>query len=316
LALGGLSGRLDSKFLIAYWLPAFVAVTGAFGILAVLVGPEQIDAWISGFDSVEQTLGIVLIILAISMMSFVLRALSRPIGKLFAGESLPQAVAEWSTRGQLVRKTRAAQALRANRDRPESVASMRRAVWHQQAFPRNDDDVQPTSFGNVFATAAEQPRAAYLIEGWLWWPRLFPLLPEEFQTILGGAQAPMMALFNLSVVFIPLALGGAVVLILDGGRWAMAIIVLGGGLLLSWLCYHAAVSQAAELGNQMQVGFDLYRHEILRQMGLEIPPDLEDERALWRKLAAELLGHSEGDRSTGDATADKVPTRNVSASEP
>ena len=107
-ALSTLGDRLDSKFLTAYRLPAFVAVLGAFGSLAVLVGAKQLDVWVSDLDSVEQTLAVVLIVLAITMIAFVLRALSRPIVKMFAGVALPRAVAEWSTRGQLAVSNRAA----------------------------------------------------------------------------------------------------------------------------------------------------------------------------------------------------------------
>jgi hypothetical protein len=297
-ALGALGDRLDSKFLTAYWLPAFVAVLGGFGILALLVGAEQIDAWIMNLDSVEQTLAVILIVLAITMAAFVLRALSRPIVKMFAGDALPRAVATWSTRGQLAGKYKAAQELGDDADRPESVAlRQRKATWLSQAFPRDDDNVQPTLLGNVLATAAEHPRVAYMIEGFLWWPRLSPLVPVEFQEMLSETQSPMIALLNLSVIFAGLALGGAPILALAGGNLTAALIVLAGGLLLSRLCYRAAVSQAVELGNRLRVGFDLYRHEILRQLNLEIPADFEEERALWQKLTAEMLGLP-GDRAS------------------
>lgn len=314
-ALGAIGGRLDSKFLIAYWLPAFVAVLGSFGILAVLVGAGQIDAWITDLDSFEQALAVVLIVLAITMAAFVLRALSRPIAKMFAGDALPRAVAAWSTRGQLASKSKATQAL-GSPERPRTGAARQRAaIWLDQAFPHDDDQVQPTLLGNVLTTAAEHPRAAYMLEGFLWWPRLSPLLPVEFQEMVSGSQAPMMGLLNLSVVFTGLALAGAPVLALAGGNWTAALGVLVGGLLLARLSYRAAVSQATELGNLLRVGFDLYRHEILRQLNLEIPADLEEERALWRKLTAEMLGLPGDAQSPGDeqglaaANGEATPSR-------
>src|SRR5262245_46917418 len=100
-ALGALSGRLDSKFLTAYWLPAFVALLGGLGILALAVGAEQMDAWVYGLDAVEQTIGTLILLLLMTMLAFVLRALSRPIVELFAGVALPRTVAKWSARGQL-----------------------------------------------------------------------------------------------------------------------------------------------------------------------------------------------------------------------
>jgi hypothetical protein len=288
--LSALSDRLDSKFLTAYWLPAFVAVLGGFGIFAVIVGGEQIDHWLYNLDSVEQTLGVLLIVLAVTMGAFVLRALSHPIAQLFAGAALPRAVADWSTRGQLRVKHRAASLMR---DKPgpeaETLSPQVTEERLNRVFPLDDAETQPTLFGNVLATAAEYPRLTYAMEGFLWWPRLSPLVPVDFQGMLGGTQAPMMGLLNLSVVFAGLAIVGAPVLLLTG-HWVAGLVTLGGGLLLVRLCYRAAVSQAAELGSLLRVGFDLYRHEILHQMDLEIPANLAAERRLWLQLSSEMLG--------------------------
>jgi len=110
-AMTGLSSRLDSKFLTAYWLPAFVAALGGFGILTVVVGAEQMQNWIYDLDSVEQTLAVLLLVLLISMLAFVLRAISHSLIEIFAGDALPRVVADWSTRGQFKLKRR-----RADRD--------------------------------------------------------------------------------------------------------------------------------------------------------------------------------------------------------
>ena len=287
-ALGALSGRLDSKFLTAYWLPAFVAVLGGFGILAVLVGAEQMDVWVHNLDSVEQSLAVVLIALAITMGAFFLCALSRPIAEVFAGVALPGGVAAWSTRGQLKLKNSTTQKLGAEPDRLAPTPTTLQTPWLTRAYPIDDDETKPTRFGNVLATAVEHPRLAYTMEGFLWWPRLTPLLPAAFQELLGGAQAPVMALLNLCIIIAALGLGGAAILGL-AGHVTGAVVVFVSGLLGSRFCYLAAVSQAKELGILLRVGFDLYRHDILRQMDLEIPKELEEERVLWRRLTAEML---------------------------
>ena len=77
--ISALSGQVDSKFLIAYWLPAFVAVLGGIGILGARVGPQQLDEWVNDLDSVEQSLGTLIVLVLITMLAFVLRALTRPI---------------------------------------------------------------------------------------------------------------------------------------------------------------------------------------------------------------------------------------------
>lgn len=273
-ALGALSDRIDSKFLTAYVLPAFIAVLGGLGILALLAGAEQMDSWVYGLSSVEQSLGVLIFIISMLMLAFLLRALTRPIAYLFAGNALPRSVAAWSTRGQ----TR-------NRSRTERRASDQVAT---QLYPRDAGEMQPTLFGNVLAAASDYPRAVYSMDGLLWWPRLTPLLPSHFEDLLAGTQAPMMGVLNLSVVFAALALVGFVVLGFIDAQWALALVILLAGLLVARLCYQAAISQAMALSSLMRVAFDLYRHEILSQMGLSAPADLTAERALWQQMTEEL----------------------------
>ena len=315
-ALSALSGRLDSKFLTAYWLPAFVAVLGGLGILAVLVGPEQMDAWVYELDSVEQTIGALILLLLMTMLAFVLRALSRPITVFFAGDALPLSLAEWSTRGQFRVRNKLAHRLGVSVARPESVSSARQsAQWLARSFPLDDTEMQPTLFGNVLAAASEHPWLAYAMAGGVWWPRLSPLLPPEFQDILAGAQAPMMGLLNLSVVFTALALIGAAVLGLVGANWLVAFVILVGGLLLAWLCYMAGVSQAAELGTNLRVAFDLYRYDILSQLGQERPADLAEERALWQRLTDQMFLLPEPPGTPGEGNVAASP-ENPSSAEP
>ena len=100
----------------------------------------------------------------------------------------------------------------------------------------------------------------------------------------------MMAMLNLCLVFAALGSMGGLLLGFFGGSWTSAIAVLVGCLLISWICYRAALRQAVEFATTVQVGFDLYRHEILRKMDLAIPADLAAERGLWHQLTSTLHG--------------------------
>ena len=97
--VGALSDRLDTKFLTAYWLPAFFAVLGGFGLLVAVVGVLELEEWVSELDSVEQSLGTLIVVLLITMLAFSLRALALPIAAIFIGSAPPKSVAAWSTRG-------------------------------------------------------------------------------------------------------------------------------------------------------------------------------------------------------------------------
>ena len=53
-ALGSLSSRLDSRFMTAYFFPAFAAVLGTIWILVLSVGNQRFTDRVEGLDSAEQ----------------------------------------------------------------------------------------------------------------------------------------------------------------------------------------------------------------------------------------------------------------------
>src|ERR1035441_138725 len=53
------------------------------------------------------------------------------------------------------------------------------------------------------------------------------------------------------------------------------------------LLYFAACPNAANWGEVVRGAFDLYRHDLVRQLGVEVPKapiTLSDERKLWRSI--------------------------------
>jgi hypothetical protein len=285
-ALGALSNRLDSSFLIGFWLPACVAVFGAVGIWTLGFGWDALATSLDGVDTITRVFLILAVLLAITLLACILRALARPLVAAFAGDLLPHGLRSWMCRQQ-VKKHRALQRRveQGNVDNGDwkPLRNMARQV------PHDEEAFQATRIGNLMEVAREHPRFAYAMDGLVWWPRLAPVAPAEFQSSLNGVQSPMMALLNLSVVFAGLALTAILAGLLAHVPWSWVFGLTVVGLLLANLCYRAAVSQAMELSTLLCVGFDLYRHEVLRRMDIAVPDSLEAERALWQSLTSEVL---------------------------
>jgi hypothetical protein len=70
---------------------------------------------------------------------------------------------------------------------------------------------------------------------------------------------------------------------MDERRWLFGL-VYAGGLLAAWLFYRAAVSSAAGYGDLIRSAFDLYRHDLLKQLQIPVPDNLKDEKRLWTQL--------------------------------
>ena len=301
--LSSLSDRLDSSFLIACLLPAFFAVLGNIALFTVLVGPDAMAAWLYNLGSFEETIVAVIILVVIMMVGLLLRALSFVTVGFFVGELLPRSVAAWSTRGQQRAQSRA-QRLPGDAADSSSAHPLRDQVRRlvEQRYPQDETALRPTRLGNMLAAGAEYPWTIYAMDGMLWWSHLTPVLPSYVSDALEGAQARLLGLLNLSLVFGVLACEAVVVLGLVGQQWTAALGVAVAGGVLAWLGYHAAVSQALEVTSQIRVAFNLYRQEILKQMGLDIPKTMAAERALWQTLTQELLGLSTEAAPTGDGT--------------
>lgn len=291
-ALSALGDRLDTKFLTAYWTPSFVGALLGLVLYARVAGPAEVRDWLGGLDSVGQGLVTMVVLLCVTVLGFVLQALSHTVVAFFSGALAPRAVVGWMRQSQAGRQSRAARLaaagpLLAGGGLPTAVEVQ---AWLGKQYPDDAAATMPTRLGNILAAATEHPRRAYLMDGLVWWPRLAAVAPAAFGEALGSAQAAMMGLLNLSVALALWAVGAAVVLGPGTGDWRVAAGCLVVGLAAANLCQRAALGQAQELGTQLRVGFDLYRHEILRQMDVDVPADPDDERALWRQLTLELLG--------------------------
>jgi hypothetical protein len=281
----------------AYFFPAFAAVLGTIWILVLAVGNERFVDRIEGLDSAEQAIAVGVILLATMMLAHMLSAMARPIATLFAGRVFPPPVRDVSIRGQLKARLRARKGL---------IAAGR----EDRLFPRDPDDTQPTSFGNVLAATADYPRVVYAMEAFLWWPRLQPLLPTEYQDLLSTKETPMRAMLNLCLVAIYLAFLAVVVLGLLGTQELNALLILAAGVVISHLCYRAAVTQATEFARAVWVAFDLYRSLILEQLHEERPATLEEERVLWQRLAERM---QQMDEPTAAGTEGAAPVASAKA---
>ena len=91
-ALGSLGQRLDTKFVAAYFLPAFVAVLGTIAIVIRQAGDATFIAWVAQFDSLQQGVIILGLLLGTLMVAYLLQALARPIAEAYAGRAYPELV--------------------------------------------------------------------------------------------------------------------------------------------------------------------------------------------------------------------------------
>lgn len=263
---------LDRRFLLAYWTPAFIGL--CLGLTTAILRDgfvPAVEKW-EKFTETQQFLLTFFTLLAITILAYLLQALTTPLIRAYEGY--------WPPWLALVRHRAE---LRQQRIKQRAMTrGDQRTLYYN--FPYNDAHIRATRLGNTMTSAEEYPYLLYRADAIIWWPRLIPLLPAEFQTMVDGAFAPIVALLNLSMIFGLWTLYNSIQLINSSLHPIQIGLLISGGGVIAWGCYRGAITQAENFGDLIRVAFDLYRHEPLKKMRIPLPNNLSSERILWYKL--------------------------------
>jgi hypothetical protein len=201
-------------------------------------------------------------------------------------EALARAAAAGTspTRGDLLRQADSAAAA-------VDDAFRRIEEQHQMLpLPLQDCLVKPTDFGNAYAVLEEYAYERYGMDTMVFWPRMLAVVPTGYQQAIGDQKSTCDFLLHTSLLLGVFALQALVLVVraaFDASRFPAELLI---ALLLSaasaYFLYRAAVTETRVLGTLIAGAFDLHRRALLEQLGLSLPPSLDAERALWRRLAA------------------------------
>lgn len=298
------SGLLDRNFLLAYWFPSFVAAS-----IAVLIGAWPrgwgcaLELWQQegmvkgqegGFSA--QILILVGALILITVLAYLLMPLTRPTVRFYEGYwpgwlyrrfgDIPR----WGERAVYERMTKDLDQAEVKGDWPR-FNELQAELFY--GYPKRER-LMPTRLGNALRASEDYSKGAYGdgMDTVFWWPRLWPLLPEKAHEEVEEALTPMVALLNFTSLVAIISIGGS--LYLGGlGFQKEAVLVFVGGVVLAFISYRAAVSQAQSYGERIRSAVDLYRFELLRSLHQPLPKTLDDEITLWENL---MLWLYNGDR--------------------
>jgi len=149
-------------------------------------------------------------------------------------------------------------------------------------FPPEPEYVLPTRLGNAIRAFEYYANERYGIDPITLWSRLLSVIPEEFLNIIKDTIASFNFLINL--VLIVLLLGLELLILPPYGNLEWRLLGVLGSLIISYLLYREAVKQAVAWGYNFNAAFDLYRRDLLKQLGFHPPSTLEKEKELWTKI--------------------------------
>jgi hypothetical protein len=139
----------------------------------------------------------------------------------------------------------------------------------------------PTRLGNVFKSAELYPALRYGMDGALFWPRLYAILPDRVAAGLAEARSTVERLLTLSWLSGIFAITTSTYLLVAHGPWLLYLCCLLGGLLIAYACYLAAIRAADGYTERVRAAFDVYRRELAVKLDGE---SATLDRAQWKAV--------------------------------
>ena len=163
-------------------------------------------------------------------------------------------------------------------------------------FPDSADLVLPTRLGNVIRNFEQYPVVQYGISAIAFWPRLIAKIDERYAQGLDGAKASFDFMINASALSAASTVGILFLGVLSSPPLGLNAATLGWlarlafFALTAWLTYQGALVQARNWGAEVRGAFDLYRLDLLKQIGYQgLPHNREEEKAVWKAITQKTV---------------------------
>jgi hypothetical protein len=180
----------------------------------------------------------------------------------------------------------------------QTVEDMRPRVGQQvnYAFPDEEALVLPTRLGNTIRSFEVYPARQYGMSSIALWPRLVAKVDKDYAAAIDEAKTSFDFMINSSVLSAALAsvilttglsnpssLGSTA----DWLRWALEVVVF---LAFAYLLYRGSIGRASAWGSMVKGAFDLYRWDLLKQLGYQhVPKTVPQERSLWGNISRRTI---------------------------
>jgi hypothetical protein len=166
-------------------------------------------------------------------------------------------------------------------------------------FPKDPNLVLPTALGNVIRSFEDYPYRQYGMESITLWPRLIAKIDQNYAVAIDDAKASFDFMLNSSALSALLALTILIAGLIYPVRlaswylwrswlpWIIQVIVFSA---VSYWFYVMSIGRAAGWGDLVKSAFDLFRWDLLKQLGFKrVPLTMAEERAVWNDIYQQLL---------------------------
>ncbi len=292
---GELPKLFDRNFVIGFFLPVAIFIT----ISILIVNPYPFGAQTSKFLTTDLLVGTTTIGLLSWVGGILLLALNRDLYRIMEGylQYNPLRLLGWMEKRRYHRVVSEleklddeySECIDQKKEFPVKSRTRRNELMRQLAeeFPDKEEYLLPTPFGNVLRSFEVYPRYMYGFEAIDGWGRLLAVIPRDYVELIDAARAQVDFWVNLGIVFILLQIEYIALAFITGTPLQWWIVLLF--ILLGTLAPLRATSSAREWGDFVKSAFDVYRFNLLKSLGIELPKSREEERALWTKYSQAII---------------------------
>jgi hypothetical protein len=317
---GELPKLFDRNFVIGFFLPVAVLIT--FSIL--IINPYSFGAQAVDFLKTDLLVGTTTIGLLSWVGGIILLAINRDLYRLMEGylKYNPLKLFGWMEKRRYRKVINELEKLDheyracidAKTEFPAESRIKRNKLMEQlvEEFPDKEELLLPTPFGNVLRSFEIYPRVMYGFEAIGGWGRLLAVIPKDYLELIDAARAQVDLWVNFGLVFILLQIEYVWVAFATGTPLAEWVVLLF--IALGTLAPLRATSAAREWGDFVKSAFDVYRFGLLESLGVDIPKNREEEKAMWNKYSQAIIYRLPErlpplKKSTSKVTAEKTKSK-------
>ena len=149
-----------------------------------------------------------------------------------------------------------------------------------------EQDIAPTKMGNVANTIQGYVMRRYHCNFETVWSDLQRIVPKDDKAEAALQEAKTQLDFLVACCWLSLLsvlLWSLYFAFVDPNRWGLLAASLGGPL-FAYAWYRAAAEQYRSFTDVAMTSFDTFRFDLLRQMGVKQPANVEEERWIWENF--------------------------------
>jgi len=172
---------------------------------------------------------------------------------------------------------------------------------YDQSYPPPNAEIMPTKFGNILKASEAYAGTRYGIDSVQFWPRLWHVIPSNYQQTIENARNELSFLVNMSALSVLFYLFCIAAIISSAppvgfsdwnGFLANSLRYIFAGALAfvsSQFFNRAALFSVGDFGMMIRSAYDLFRLDLLEQFRVKQPKDSNEEFQVWKNLGELII---------------------------